>query len=395
MRTDLFKAKITAKLSQIKTFLSPAYLQKVVDQKILKQVFDIKPRDAEDYYRIGSWLVSRRLAFALVLVTGVFSVGFLSTMSPDELTKGTTYKTYHYNDLPLKFMDGEVEILGKSDYRAFMGYVKKGAAEGEGTLYRPDGSTVYEGEFSKNYFEGTGKQYYPNGNLQYSGVFCRNFFEGEGTLYREDSSKEYEGSFLDGMKDGQGKLYDGSSNPVYTGSFQKNEVLYLELLGKTVEEASGMYTGRKDIYENAEEYCVNMKDISALYMSRNAENTLDGEWTVNGVYVLNNAFPAEGEKLESVQQLMDYFKVCEYEGNTALTMSDAVAVNTGCAKEKILHGPVEVKTSQIFKDVITVETIDPNYLVYLYRFQKEDIRYTFFAADKNKGFDLYLIEKDE
>lgn len=387
--------KLSMKFTKIRTMFSPAAFRQRLKQKVLTDAIDIKPRNQEDYYRIGSWLISRRLAFSLVLLAGILSICFLSTMTPDELAKGANYKTYKYNALPLKFMNGEVEILGKSGYRAYLGSVKRGAAEGEGTLYRVDGSTVYEGEFSKNYFEGQGKTYFPNDSLEYTGEFCRNLFEGEGVLYQEDGSKEYEGSFLDGMKDGAGSLYDSSSNPIYEGSFRKDEILYLELLGKTVADVALMYTGRQEIYENEDEYCVNMKDIGSLYNSRNAEDTLSGEWIVNGIYVLQNSFLADGEKLNSIEQLKQYFKKCDYEGNTVLTMADAVSINTACKKQKVLHGPVEIQTSKVFDDVITVEKVDQNYLVYLYRFQKEGVRYTFFAADKNNGFDLYLIEKDE
>lgn len=354
----------------------------------------LRPRNKNDYYHIGNWLVSKRLAFLIVCIIGIICVCFLISMSPDQMTTGTSYRTYRYNSLPLKFISGDVEILGKSGYRAYLGKVEKGAAQGEGILYRPDGSVVYEGEFRKNYFEGLGKKYYENSILKYEGSFYHNTFQGEGVLYREDGSKHYEGSFLDGMQDGHGQLFDSSSNLIYEGTFQKNEILYFTLIGKTVEEVSNIYVGKRDIYETNEEYCVHMKDIDALFVSQNAENTLDREWSLSGVYVLKDEFVVQGKKLNTIEQLTKYFEIKDFEGNTYATLPDAIAIHAAGKNEKIVNEPFKLNISKVFEDVMWVENEAVNYILYIYRFRKEGFRYTFFSANNEKEFEMYLIEKD-
>ena len=58
----------------------------------------------------------------------------------------------------------------------------------------------------------------------------RTLYEGEGKLYREDGTEEYEGTFFAGMKEGHGKLVDGGNNAVYDGNFSADEIVYSELL---------------------------------------------------------------------------------------------------------------------------------------------------------------------
>ncbi|MDO4532009.1 MAG: hypothetical protein Q4C06_08510, partial [Bacillota bacterium] len=156
-----------------------------------RNMTDLRPRDKKDYYGFFGWLVSKRLAFLVVITIGMCAAFYLTVVHPVSISKTAgAVKTYSYKSIPLRFAEGHVRILGKSKYLAYEGVVKDGYAQGRGQLFRPDGSLVYAGAFEKNKFEGLGISYYPSGQVQYNGSFQNNMFNGEGTLYRENGSKE-------------------------------------------------------------------------------------------------------------------------------------------------------------------------------------------------------------
>lgn len=63
------KSKITPIVTKLKYWLSPAFWQAKVLTKLrefLSRIFAVKPRHKRDYYGFFGWLVSRRLAHAVV-----------------------------------------------------------------------------------------------------------------------------------------------------------------------------------------------------------------------------------------------------------------------------------------------------------------------------------------
>jgi len=360
-----------------------------------KKLFNFRPENQDDYYGIGGFLVSRKLAFLLVLaVTAI--CGVLAFLSLPRIAREETglYRVYSYRSLKLKLVSDKVKILGKSGYTAYTGDVDKGEVTGEGTLYAPDGHVVYAGSFDNNMYNGSGKRYYDNSRLWYEGSFQDNLFDGEGILYREDGTLWYSGDFSRDYREGQGQLYGKNGQPVYQGTFVRNEILYQELLGKSTAEVSGMYTGENVVYEGNADYCVCMKDIDALYFGDIGGNRLDEEVKVSGVYVLSDSVSFDGERAEDIRTVKEILGEPLYEGNTALSVKDKAALLEACKRRKdVLYGEPDMTVKALFDDVYEIADEGKEYLVYLYAFERENTVYTFFCRDRGGGFAFYMISQ--
>ncbi len=395
---NALKARITPIWTKVRLFTNPSYLKGEVLRRLIqyfRKMTDIKPKDKHDYYGLFGWLVSKRLAFLVIIAIGMVSAFYVTVVQPlSVFTTEDGIKTYSYNSVPLRFTDGKVRILAKSKYLAYEGNVEKGYAKGMGVLYRKDGSTVYQGQFENSEMHGTGTAYYPSGQVQYTGSFEHNVYSGNGKLFRENGSLEYDGSFLMGKKDGSGTLYDGGNNKVYIGNFSKDNILYADFVGKNTVEANGIYVGEKTVYTDDEFFVVDMADIDAVYYGNQNEENLKDEIMINGVYVLKDTFDYGEEKLTHVAEIKQLMGNAIYEGNSYVTMPEAAAIHIMNKTGTAFNGDVTGTWQQYLKDAVTVEDYDKGYSVYIYTFINEGMRYTFFSSDRNGEFSMYLIEKN-
>lgn len=395
----VIKAKITPIITKIKLWTNINYIWNRVILKIrqgISKIFNIRPKDKDDYYGIGRWLISKKLAFAIVIAIGIVSIYYIFYMNTPAILKAddTGIKTYKYNSVPLRFTDGRVRITAKSGYLAYEGEVSGGTANGKGQLYRKDGTLLYTGGFEKSKFQGEGRMYYPSEQLQYNGGFVDNLFSGNGKLYRENGSLEYEGSFLSGMKDGVGNYFDSAGNVVFTGNFAKDQLLYTDFLGKSTEEVSEIYTGKRVIYTNDSNFVVSMPDIGAIYYGKNGNENLEGNINVEGVYVLSESFAYSGETYQNIYEVQEILGDAVYEGNAYITMPEAVAIHVLNEKGNEFYGDVKGIWNENLADVIEVEKYDAEYTFYLYTYVKDNLRYTFFAKDRTGIFSMYSIEQE-
>lgn len=359
-----------------------------------QKILDVKPRSGADYVPFFHWLISKRLAKTAALGIGVFGLCYFLLLHPPSIMGGRGIQTYDYDSLLLKFAKGSVRIRAKSGYIAYEGNVEHGAVLGIGTLYDASGEVIYTGEFVKNKYEGEGTLYYPGEKIHYQGTFRENEFSKEGVLYRKNGSKEYEGGFERGMKHGEGKLFDSGNNEIFAGNFSQDELLYSDFLGKTTEEISQVYHGRRKIYtDGGEEFSVAMEDIDAVYSGVQDGAALDDSMQVEGIYVLKNRISIKDRCCTSVFQLKELLGEPEYEGNASLTLTEAVVVSYLNEKEDSLFGSVKMEVVNEFSDVATVKDYDSEYLLYLYSFTEEGIRYTFFCKEKDGEFSMYRMEK--
>lgn len=383
---------IKAKLMPVLNKLNDKLLVRV--RNFFTQLLDIRPRDEKDYYSFLGWLVSRRLAMAAVVVISILCIAFLQISKPDKTENAAPYKAYKYNSVMLKFVTGKVQILGRSGYMAYIGDVETGIVKGRGTLYNPQGDIVYDGEFDANAYNGTGK-YYENSRLRYEGSFKDNLYEGEGKLYRDNAALWYEGGFHLGRMSGEGTLYDAFQNPVYSGRFQEDRIVYQELIGKKTAEISQMYTGAREIFTADDIYEVYMKDIEAVYFGEDAGNTLDEEFIVKGIYVLQPQVCLCGKEIQDIPQVRECLGEPVYEGNTLLEPEDEIALNRACELrgESILYGKSGCLETSVYDDVTEVSAFDGDYQTYIYVYESEGIIYTFFCRDKDGGFDFYRMER--
>ena len=396
---NALKARITPIWTRIRLFTNPTYLKGEVLRRLIhyfRKMTDVRPRDKKDYYGFFGWLVSKRLAFLIVICVGMCAAFYITVVQPlSVFTAADGIKTYSYNSIPLRFTEGKVRILAKSDYLAYEGMVADGYAEGQGILFRKDGSTVYEGQFEKSEFHGTGIFYYPTGQVQYNGTFQHNVYSGTGRLFRENGSLEYEGNFLEGMKEGEGILYDGGNNKIYKGSFSKGNLLYTDFLGKSTAAANQMYVGPKTVYTDDTYFVVDMADIDAVYYGVQGEENLADEVMVEGVYVLKDHFAYGTEELTHVAEVAQIMGDAIYEGNAYLITPEAVSVHIMNQTELALHGDVAGNWEQYLTDAVIVNGYDTGYSVYIYTYVMDDLRYTFFCKDRSGQFEMYLIEKQE
>ena len=391
------KAKINPILTKVKLWLTPSYIKNrllVQIRTFFLKLFNVRPSDESDYYSCFGWLVSKRLAFAIAVVVCVAGGCFLINVIPSGGHTDSPYKTYKYNSIPLKMVNGKVQILGKSGYVAYVGDFADGQVKGTGTLYDPKGNLVYVGEFDVNAYNGEGTTYYSNDIKQYEGHFRDNLYEGEGKLYRENGTLEYEGEFSQGSRSGNGTLYNSAGEPIYTGNFNKDKVLYQELLGKNTEQVSQMYTGKWNIYESDAAYCVSLHDIHAVYYAQNNGTSLEDTLTVQSVYVLEAGVMLNGSWCTTIPDIRTALGAPIYEGNTYLTEQDQISLNVLCEEfgKDALYGKAELTQSEVFDEVTTITAFDREYQAYIYVFETDDVIYTFFCKDKDTTFDFYMIE---
>ncbi len=392
------KSKMTGFVTKFRMYTSWSFIKTRVVVKIrefFSNLLGFKPRNSEDYFTVGRWMISRRLVYALVLIIGVVSIWYISTETSlfkhfDE----DGVKTYDYNSMRLRTAKGHVRILGKSGYRAFDGNVEGGYVTGEGTLYNPAGNVVFTGNFDRNKYEGTGTLNYADGSMRYQGTFHDNEFEGNGTLYRENGTKEYEGGFAQGMKNGAGTLYDAGENELYTGSFSSDNIVYSEMLGKTASEVSDCYKGPRDLYMTDEESVVYMSGIGALYHGVRDAEALDADEKVTEVYVLHDYFNYSGGVVDTIPDIEDILGSPVYEGFSDIILPEAVAIDIINSTETAFDGVADLVTTDSFSDVSTVDSYDRDYEVYIYTFRRGDVLYSFVCPNRAGYFEFYYVSQD-
>lgn len=279
---------------------------------------------------------------------------------------------FRYDSLPLKFYSGKAQVLAKSGYTAYIGEVEKGAASGKGTLYAKDGTALYRGAFS--------------GNL----------YHGKGRLYRENGTKEYEGQFEYGVRQGKGRLYNAGEEQVYSGEFKNGSICYEKLAGVPTQQAASQYTGRLMLYENNQKMWAVMKDIRAIYCAGSEKDSLKGQWNINGIYVLKSSYEAPGDTLSTVSGLEEYFGAPKYQGRTRLDLGDVIALGNLKSDVRERYGiDAKIETEGSLEDAKTITGYSRDAEGYIYTFEKNGFRYTFFTYSKKGGFGFYLIECKE
>ncbi|MCI8669805.1 MAG: hypothetical protein HFI34_09860 [Lachnospiraceae bacterium] len=396
---NIVREKFAKILAFIWTYTNPRYVKEhllIRIKKFLTGLLDVKPRDKDDYYTVFKWMVSKKLAFAVVVFLGLVCIVYITGMKPVNIMgnsgKDSGILTYRYDAVPLRFHSGQVRILGKSGYRAYEGSMKDGVVEGKGNLYGKEGNLVYSGEFAQNMYNGTGKRYYNNQMLWYEGEFKDNEFSGTGVLYRDNGVKEYEGEFSESEKNGTGKLFDESGNPVFTGNFSSGELLYSDIPGKTTQEISDMYTGERIVYSSGQEFGVVMPDIQALYWGISGEDTLEETYRAGGVIVFKDTFCLQKRRFTTIPGIREYLGEPVYEGNTNLTLMECVAVNLLVDSGNREFEKIEMKSDSSFRDVIEVTDYDKTREIYIYSFENNGLLYTFYCTEKEGRFVFWKCE---
>ncbi|MCR5482496.1 MAG: hypothetical protein K6F52_06840 [Clostridia bacterium] len=384
-------------------FLNPQNLRLFIQQYVgtfFRQILDVKPKHKKDYYTMFGWMVSKRLAYAVVIIVGVACTYYIFMMSPVKFTfgldVGNGFPTYDYDSWGLKNFTGKANIKAESRYIAYTGDLKEGTVEGAGVLYDKDGKIIYEGAFAGNMFNGQGKLKYSNGKVHYEGEFVNNKFQGQGTFYRKNGTLEYSGLFTDGLYNGQGTLYDEASTEIFKGVFDSGAISYPELLNKTTAEISEMYTGRSKIYTYAESYAVAMEQIDAVSVVDLSEDSIAETTPVEKIIVLKPVLEANGNIFKTPTELSGYFDKKIYEGSTNILFGEVAAFL--CMDDKETGAYIDKSTiavSSEMKDLIDIEDYDTSTELYIRTYIGNGLAYTFYYADKDSPFVMYTIEQAE
>lgn len=292
--------------------------------KKLREIFSFKPKAKEDYITIGSFWISRKVVYFLIVAicAGVFIYFTWFAGDVQETTTTTNVVTttyYDYDDLKLAEFSGKANIKAANGSVVYTGDVADGMITGTGTLWNQDGILIYEGSFLNNQYSGVGTLYYPNGKVRYSGDFAENLFNGngyyyspegnllytgsfengtyngEGIAYNEEGSliyegnfqsgnyhgngvlyyangiKKYEGEFYQGKEQGQGVSYSNTRKRLFTGLFARNEIHYESLLGITLEDALAMFGETPVIYYS---------EVDTVFLFEGAHVALKGDCMV-------------------------------------------------------------------------------------------------------------------
>jgi hypothetical protein len=390
------RARITGLWTMLRLMVNPTFWATrgvTILRSFFARLFNIKPKHKHDYYPVFRWLVSKRLAFALVVVLGAVGLWYIFSMSPLLLHVGaaeSTIPSYRYRSPALKFHDGEVRILDAADKEAYVGAVSGGRANGQGRLFDAQGALLYAGAFKDSMYEGQGEAYHPNGAVRYKGDFSRNLFHGQGSYFRQEGTLEYEGEYVNGVRQGSGILCDAGGNKIYEGHFQMNRIVYEEFVGKTAPDAAALYSGESVTYVGDGEYCVDMSEINAVYAARSGAESLDEEWKIERVYVLSDSIPLGGKDLTTINEVSAALGEPSYSGETWLVLSDSVAANLS-RQEQIV--PVDMELEEPFEDVRTVVSYDGNRQMYIYVFENDGFVYTFYSENGGSAeFFMYSAE---
>lgn len=377
------------KLRNVKSRVSASF------KKFLTRFMDFKPKDENDYYSVGKWLVSKRLALFIVLLVGFSSLFYVFFISPVTFirTSSDGIRIYKYNAIALRYVTGEVKIKSKKGDIAYIGNVSNGKANGDGKLYYENGNLMYEGDFVNNEYTGDGIEYYENGITKGSGVYKDNLLNGEGISFRENGSREYSGSFKDGKADGECEYYDSSSNLVYKGNFIKGHLIYTDLLGKSAEEISQSYSGKRLVYYDDDSFIVVLPGIEAAYGGPSSQNPLENSITAVNTYVMQSELFIAGEIRTNIEDIKKVLGEPVYEGNTYLNMAETVTLSNDISAMENLNLDLKMNLRSSVDNVYNVIDYSKTQLIYIYTFEYEGVQYTFYCNDKNGGFEMYMIQK--
>ena len=396
------KTKILPIVTRLKLIFSPNYLKARLTEGLrgfFTNILNVRPKDKDDYYPVGRWLVSKKLAFAVVLVIGVLSLVYImaswSALFPGRANDGI--KTYSYNSVLLKFAKGTVRIKGKSGYLAYEGEVSNASCNGVGELRNPAGHVVYQGNFALSMYEGDGTQYYDDGSLHYQGTFHENLYSGSGKLYRPNGSMEYEGQFAYNMKEGLGTLYDFGHNPLFVGQFTLDDIKYSDLIDKKATELAAAYGGKVTLYETTSERVRYMPDIDAMTVEYLDPESIDTDATVEGVFVLKDSFNSADGPLRDFDALTEHFGEPVYVGRSYGTFPELLAILklNQASEGAVMSGEPDMTMSAVFNEYMEVTNYDTEYAVYLHTYHKDGLSYTFVSNQGINNYYFYFIQAED
>jgi hypothetical protein len=161
-------------------------------------------------------------------------------------------------------------------------------------------------------------------------------------------------------------LFNASGAQIYEGTFRAGQLLYSDFIGKTTAEIANMYTGLRNVFTYNDDSCVEMSEINAVDSISGGQNSLEAEWIVSNIIVLEDSISLGNEDISEINALTEFFGVPEYYGELWIDLSEAVAINL--IKNPAIIGTVDMDMTAVFDNLFEVSSYDRDFSVYIFSY---------------------------
>ena len=137
---------------------------------------------------------------------------------------------------------------------------------------------------------------------------------------------------------------------------------------------------------------VYLSDIDAIYSVPVDNEELGDASTINEIYVLKDHINFGSSVCTSISDISQVLGSPAYQGDSYATYPELIGIYEMSKLKSVYSGIPEMDLSQDLVDLITVDSYDTDYMVYLYSFEKDGLIYSFLTRDDaGSGFDMYFI----
>lgn len=137
-----------------------------------------------------------------------------------------------------------------------------------------------------------------------------------------------------------------------------------------------------------------MDDIDAVYLSKIQEEALDDSAVIHKILVRKDSFGEGAEKCESISDLDRNFETKIYEGNSSVTIAEALAINSLVTTDLDPVKKVKLDTEELYQDYTYVNSLEEEYTVFIDSYYKDGLVYTFVRDGDEEGFLFYTVEAE-
>ena len=138
-----------------------------------------------------------------------------------------------------------------------------------------------------------------------------------------------------------------------------------------------------------------MENIDAMYLAKSDRESLDDANRIQKILVLKDFLSYGNNSYSSIGDLEQFFEQKVYEGNSSVTLAEAIAINKGADITDSPIQKVSLKTEETFRDYCLVVDFDEYYIVAVSSYYKDGLIYTFVKDGDEQGFLFYTIEAEE
>ena len=134
-----------------------------------------------------------------------------------------------------------------------------------------------------------------------------------------------------------------------------------------------------------------LKDINCMYLAQSDGSAADDSSKATQVVVLKDVFRSGTTEASDIQSLKAMLGDPIYEGNSAVILPEAIAINIMNDNRRTINGKVEMDVTEVYSDDIIVNSFDSDYPVYVYSFERGGLVYSFVCRERGGKFAFYEI----